>query len=486
LSSNLYESPKSDPSGLPLGSPEIPTRVRYQVMFFLGLLAFLTYFDRICIQRASKYISKDLGIDDFQMGLIMGAFWLAYALFELPAGRMGDKHGARVTLSRIVLAWSIFTALSGCASGFLSLFLYRFIFGIGEAGAFPNMARIQSRWLPIVSRPFFGGMLWMLARWGGAFSIPLFGFMIRTFDSPGFREFAGGLPLVSGLADVAAWRISFWVAGLMGIVWILMFYPWFRDHPSEKPTVNQAELELITKGAPPEVRGHSMAPSLWRSLLTNRSLLALCVLYLCSSFGWSFFASWMHKYFEEKQLEAKVEVSAPLDVVAEPKTELRKEIEAEWMAAAPLLCGGVTCLLGGWLCNILTHRTGSKRWGRAILPVCGYSTSALAMFCIPFAKTNTQIMVLLCLAEAAHDLGQGANWSTIVDIGGKYAGVAAGLVNTIGNMGNAFQPAIGAWIRTHYGWNTMFLVYSAAFLIAASMWSIIDPRRTFYETDENQ
>ena len=82
------------------------------------------------------------------MGLILGAFWLAYALFELPGGWMGDRFGARLTLTRIVAAWSLFTILSGSAMGFASLLAFRFLFGVGEAGAYPNMASIQSYWLP--------------------------------------------------------------------------------------------------------------------------------------------------------------------------------------------------------------------------------------------------------------------------------------------------------------------------------------------------
>src|SRR5688572_16348844 len=113
---------------------ERPTGKRFVVMLFLGSLAFLTYFDRVCITRATDEIKIDLKINDAQMGLIMGAFWLAYALFELPTGWMGDRYGARGTLTRIVLAWSLFTALSGSAMGFYSLFLWRFLFGVGEAG----------------------------------------------------------------------------------------------------------------------------------------------------------------------------------------------------------------------------------------------------------------------------------------------------------------------------------------------------------------
>src|SRR3954451_3005286 len=141
-----------------------PTRVRWTVMAFLCALAFLTYFDRFCIVRAQKDIMRDLRLDDAQMGWIMGAFWLAYALFEIPGGWLGDRYGARGSLVRIVLAWSVFTALSGCATGFLSLLTYRFLFGVGEAGAFPNMARVQSAWLPTQSRARWGGLLWLMAR----------------------------------------------------------------------------------------------------------------------------------------------------------------------------------------------------------------------------------------------------------------------------------------------------------------------------------
>ena len=124
------------------------------------MLSFLTYYDRQCIVRAQESIQESLAMTDQQMGLVFGAFWLAYALFEIPGGWMGDRLGARFTLTRIVLAWSLFTALTGAATGFYSLLVYRFLFGVGEAGAYPNMAHVQSRWLPKVERARAGGILW--------------------------------------------------------------------------------------------------------------------------------------------------------------------------------------------------------------------------------------------------------------------------------------------------------------------------------------
>ena len=155
------------------------------------------------------------------------------------------------------------------------------------------------------------------------------------------------------------------------------------------------------------------------------------------------------------------------------------------MSAAPLFCGGISCIVGGIWCNIMVTRSKNKWAARAVFPICGYITASLCMLAIPWVKSPTQAIILLCIAEAAHDFGQGANWSSIVDIGGMYAGVAAGLINTIGNMGNAFQPAIGARIIHNYGWNTVFVVYSVAFILAAGMWLFIDPRRTFYADQES-
>src|SRR5262249_5846924 len=154
----------------------------------------------------------DLSLTDEQMGLIFGAFWLAYALFEIPGGWMGDRYGSRGTLAPIVLARALFTALYGPGAGGGSVPAPPFPFRAGEAGAYPNMARAQAHWLPVRSRARAGGLLWLLARWGGALSPLLFGAMLRFFDSAGFRDFLASAHLS---ADLPAWRAAFWAAGLI-------------------------------------------------------------------------------------------------------------------------------------------------------------------------------------------------------------------------------------------------------------------------------
>jgi len=447
--------------------PERPTAVRYRVMGFLCVLAFLTYFDRVCIGRVQEEIQRDLAITSAQMGIILGVFWFSYSLFEIPGGWLGDRYGARITLTRIVLCWSLFTALTGAATGFVSLFIWRFLFGAGEAGAFPNMALIQSQWLPARSRARAGGLLWLVARWGGAFSPALFGALLRGFDSETFRAAVDGVPVLSVLSEVAPWRIAFWIAGAVGVVWCGAFFLWFRDDPAKKASVNAAELALIRESETPEISSQKQ-PSLhhagpdretWGKLVRCRSLWALGFLYVFVSFGWSFFVSWLPRYLKEVH-------GVPFD-------------RSELVQGLPLFLGGISCLAGGFLCDWLVARTGRKRLWRAFFPVCGYLTAAAAMLAIPWADSYEKAVVLLAIAGAANDFGQGANWASIVDVGGLYAGTAAGLINMVGNMGNAFQPWIGDAISNAHGWTPVFGAYACSYLCAASMWLFIDPTRPF-------
>lgn len=440
----------------------VPTNVRYRVMAFLLALSFLTYFDRVCIVRVQREIQTELNLQDWQMGLVLGAFWLAYSLFEIPAGWLGDRYGARLALARVVIAWSVFTFLTGCAGGFLSLLAFRFLFGAAEAGAYPNMARVQAAWLSPAARGRAGGWLWLAARWGGAFSPFLFAALVRWADAPATREVLAAVP---GLAGVSAWRIGFGIAGLVGVVWCVGFIPWFRNNPADHPSVNAAELSIIRSGqSPDESRSHGhIEPGMMRALFSSPSLWALALLYVFGSFGWSFFVSWMPRYLEDVH---GVHFA---------------ESESVWKQ--PLLYGGLSCLVGGMLSDWLVRATGRKWLGRALFPLAGLSTAAAAMYCVRFVHDPDHVIVLICLADAAFDFGQGANWASIVDIGGRYAGSAAGLINMVGNSGNFVQPVVGAWIFNTYGWDPLFAVYAGSFLLAASMWLFIDPRRTFYDSE---
>ena len=440
-----------------LRSGECKTRVRVWVIAFLCALSFLTYYDRQCIVRAQENIQSSLAISDDQMGLVLGGFWLAYAIFEIPGGWMGDRFGARLTIARIVLAWSLFTALTGAATGFYSLFVYRFLFGVGEAGAFPNMARIQSRWLPITERARAGGAIWLAARLGAAFAPLIFGSVTRAVTAA--QSNAAGANSTSWFTALEPWRIAFFISGAVGIVWCVAFVPWFRDEPSDKRSVGATELKHIERGRGLE-EAHTWNWRIWVDLVSSKSLWAILIYYFCGNIGWSFFVSWMPRYLKDVQ-------GVAFD-------------RSEWATALPFICGGLSCFIGGALSDALVKRTGRRRLGRAVFPVAGCLGAAAAMLAIPYATTPLQATILLCFANAAFDFGQAANFASIVDIGGRNAGIAMGFIN-IGCLGNAVQPYLGSRIFNTYGWNTLFVVYAVAFLMAMTMWAFIDPTKTFYE-----
>lgn len=429
------------------------------VVALLCALSFLSYYDRQCFVRAQEDIQQALTLTDEQLGILLGAFWLAYALFEIPSGWMGDKIGARFTLTRIVLAWSLFTVLTGAATGFISLVLYRFLFGAGEAGAFPNMARIQSRWLPIAERARAGGILWLMARWGAAFAPVIFGGMTRSIAS--LQANMGDAQISSWIIALPPWRIAFFASGALGVVWCLAFYPWFRDEPADKSSVNAAERRYIEANRGAIETSHSQDASVWLKLCSSPSLWAISLYYFCGSFGWSFFVSWMPRYMRDEQ-----------------HIEFAK---SEWSSAFPLICGGIACVVGGILSDAVVKRTGWRRLGRAMFPITGCFIAAIAMLAIPHAGNARNATILMCVAAAAFDFGQAASWASIVDIGGRNAGIAMGFINTIGCLAHAVQPWIGARVFNTLGWNALFGLYAAAYLLAMTTWVVTNPTRTFYD-----
>ncbi len=204
-----------------------------------------------------------------------------------------------------------------------------------------------------------------------------------------------------------------------------------------------------------------MSKSAWKALFTSRSLLAMGFLYFFASFSWSFFASWVSKYLKQTH---GIELS-----------------KSELYTGMPLFFGGISCLVGGALCDWAIKRTGKKRLMRALFPVAGYLTAALAMFAMRGVKTPAAAITLMCIASAANDFGQGANWATIVDVGGIYAGVAAGLINMVGNQANFIGPVTSRTVFAHYGWDALFALYATTYIAAAAMWLLINPNKVFYE-----
>ena len=189
-----------------------PAGDRRGVVGLLVLLFAITYLDRVCISIAGPRMQAELGIDPIGWGWVTGIFTLAYCVFEIPTRTMGDRLGPRLVLTRIVGWWSLFTILTGTVTGFLPLLAIRFLFGAGEAGAFPNASIVVARWFPPAQRATISGVNLMASQVGGAIA-PL---------------------LVLPIQMRYGWRMSFYVFGVAGLAWAAVWYAWFRDSPEEK------------------------------------------------------------------------------------------------------------------------------------------------------------------------------------------------------------------------------------------------------------
>jgi len=240
-----------------------PTHARYWVVALALALAMIMYIQRVAISQAIVPISADLNLTKAETGMILGAFGLSYALFEIPMGLLGDKLGVRWVLSQLVLAWSLFLALTGAVWNVTSLWIMRFLFGAGEAGCFPNLTRMLSAWLPVSERVKAQAVMWAFGRWGGALAPPVAYFAIYHLG----------------------WRWGFVALALLGVTWVVFFLPWFRNDPAEHKSVNAAELELLESSRKLVLHDHGMP---WYRLLLQRDIALLGLQYFFFSYTWYF------------------------------------------------------------------------------------------------------------------------------------------------------------------------------------------------------
>jgi MFS transporter, ACS family, glucarate transporter len=404
------------------------TRARHVVLALTLLLAGIVYLDRVAISTTSLAIERELGLGDAQLGLVFSAYTLAYALFEVPSGWLVDRFGARAMLTRIVVGWSLMTAATGWAWSFASLCLIRFVFGIGEAGAFPSIARAYGRWLPARQR-------------GRAFGLAVMCGLLAS---------ALTQPLVVALLGVLSWRQVFPIFGVVGLLWSVVWFAWFRDDPRSHPQVSPGELLVIGNDPEPP---HE--PVRWRELLANRSLRALCAMYLGTIYGWYFFLSWLPQYL----LRAR-------------GFDLR---QVGWLSALPLVGIASGVVSGGWLSDALTRHVGLRQ-GRRLPGLVGLPAAAVAIAVAVAARDARVSVAALALAAASAALAVAPAWAACLDIGARHAGVVSGAMNTFGNLGGTLSPLVmGLCLTRWHSWDLPLLSLSFFYLLAGGCWLLIDP-----------
>jgi len=409
------------------------------VLFFAVTLAIITYVDRVCISQAAPAMQEDLGLTKIQMGYAFTAFGWAYALFEIPGGWLGDRIGPRKVLMRVVSMWSIFTVATGWAWNLWSLVVSRFFFGMGEAGCFPNITKAFTNWFPSAERVKAQGILWLSARWGGAFTPLIVGWMLA---SGGEGKFGLGLH----------YRWVFLIFGLLGVVWALMFYRWFRDYPKDHPSVSAAELAII--GETQHGGDHSMP---WGKLLASRTVWMLWAQYFFMSYAWYFYITWFPTYLKE-QFTGMGDMQRAL------------------LACVPLFFGGIGSILAGLLSARLDVWLGSIARTRRWLGVLGMGAAGIMLIISMQLQTPVASVLAIGLAALFSDLSMPGSWGACMDVGGRYTGALSGSMNMMGQVGGAIAPMAVPLVlaATNNNWTINMGLFALSYFLGAICWAFIN------------
>jgi sugar phosphate permease len=412
-----------------------PTQARLWVVVFALALAMIQYLDRSFMSQAAPAISAELKLTKQQMGFVFSMFTLAYALFEIPGGYLGDRIGPRRVLLRIVTWWSFWIVAVGRAWNLASLAVIQVMFGAGEAGCFPNITKAFNRWLQPTERSRAQGVLWMVARWGGAAAPLVFYFCTQRAH--------------------LTWRMAFAVLGVVGVVWAVLFYRWFRDNPREHPSVNAAEAALLPAEAPP-AHGHFQAP--WSKLLRSRTVWCLGGQYAALSFCWYFFVTWFPTYL----LQAR-----HVDL---------KQGRNQILLMLPLLLGGIACFAAGWITPAIARRLGNVGRARKALGVFGMLAAGALLLVSTRIEAPYVAVGVIALVSFCNDITIPGAWTSCMDVGGRSVGTLGGAMNMMGNIGGALSPFVIGWIVDATNqWNLVFYVAAAVYGLGALFWMLLDP-----------
>jgi ACS family glucarate transporter-like MFS transporter len=452
--------------------PARPTRVRYAVLALLCALAMITYMDRAANGSARGAIIADLNqtrpadaqLTDADFFYVLLAFQLCYALFEVPSGWLGDTYGPRGTLLRVVLWWSAFVFLTGFAGtsvlgvfiGFGALVVIQALFGVGEAGAFPNIAKGLYNWFPAGDRGFAKSVVWMSARLMGGLT-PLLWVLLTD-------------PQLGGLG----WREAMWLFAAVAVVWCVVFAAWFTNKPAEKPAVNAAELALIDAGrvtAP----GPVVVP--WGKLVRSRNLWAVCGMYVVTNFCWYFLMYNLPGALRAEFQDWTATVGGRAVVAL--------------LAGCPLLVGMFGCLLGGVLSDRYIRRTGDRKWGRRLFGMLGYAGAGLfylAAVGVKLADPGNLFVFAGCLIMMGfmNDLIMAPAWAVCQDIGRDYAATVSGAMNMFGNLVGAVSGILvtGLIIQSVPGTTGILIcltMYAVVYFLGVGLWLLIDPTKPVAE-----
>jgi sugar phosphate permease len=403
----------------------------------------MSYFDRTIMSIAGPGMMKEFALSEPQMGAVYTAFLISYAAMNVPGGYLADRFGPRLVLTVMGLGAGLFTGLTalggkpglGVYLGVVpSFFLLRFALGICTGPLYPTCARTMASWNPPTQHARIQGLIAAGAGLGGATSPLLFSWMIGHYG----------------------WRMSFCMAGIATAVLALIWFWYIRDHPSQHPSIIDASSTSQQQARTSE-QTRKRAPTPWRRLLTDSNLMLLALGYFTVAYFEYIYFFWIYYYLGEiRHLGTNQSAIATTIILL------------TWTVMSPL---------GGWISDLLVKRYGYKV-GRRIVPVVALSLSAV-LLCIAINLTGVVASVaLLSLSFGFASCSDGPYWAVAINLGGRHAGAACGILNTGGNLGGV-APYIAPVIATYAGWSWGLYSASIVLLVAVLTWFFIDPTKTF-------
>ncbi|MBU6259570.1 MAG: MFS transporter [Burkholderiales bacterium] len=413
-------------------------KTRHVILAVMCLMYFIAYIDRVNIGVAGPLIKKEFGINATELGVVFSAFAYPYAAMQIIGGWCADRFGPRKVLTVLSLIWAGATIACGLAGGIGALMLSRFVLGFGEGGAFPTATRAFSFWLPSHERGFAQGITHSFARLGGAVTPPI----------------------VIGIAVAYGWRESFIVLGVISLAWTALYLWVFRDHPSEHPWVQPAELAEIGVTASQPKAARRATP--WGEMVRKMWL----VTFVDFCYGWSLwvFLTWLPSYLKDAR-------GFDLKHLA-------------LFTSLPLLAGVVGDTLGGVVSDAVYRRTGNLRTARRAMLVLGLGGSLV--FILPVVTVHDPIMAVALLAASFFflELTNAVLWSLPLDIAGAFAGTAGGMMNTGFGVAGMISPVVfGYLIQTTGSYELPFGVSAVLLAIGIVAALFIDPNNKIADTE---
>ena len=418
---------------------------RYLIVAMTALASFWLYIDRVCFSTLARPIKEELLLPhaaspaaaDSQMSYALGAFFLTYAIFQIPMGSLADRYGARKVLALSIAAWSFVTMVTGFVSGFAALLAIRLLLGVTEAGAYPAAAGLIKSWVAPGERGRSSAAVTLGGRLGGAVAPWLTATLAAALAG------AGGLAWLAP-GSATAWRGVFVIYGLCGLAVAALFWLIVRDRPAG--TSSGAAATATDRGFVARLGILARTANMWN----------LGILQFCVNLGWAFIVTLLPTYLAEV-------FGTPLEKVGA-------------MQSTALAIGCVGMLFGGGFTDFMLHRLG-PRLGRSVPIGLSLAGCAVAFFAVPTLPSAWLVIVALGAMAFCVDMHNPPLWSFVQDIGGSYVGTALGWGNLWGNLGAALSPILLTELRRQGGWNTAFICCGCACVLGAICGFMLDATR---------